>query len=126
MIIGVGVDIEAVKSFRDKSFQKDHRFFERVFSESELKYCKKFSDSSPRLAARFCAKEAAVKAASSVAKLTISDVEVGLKKNGAPYLQARTARPEVKKLFQKYHFHLSLSHTTQKAAAFVVLEKKQR
>src|SRR5438874_185482 len=110
MIIGVGVDIESIDSFQKKSFKKDQRFFRRIFSNEELKYCKKFIDFSSRLTARFCAKEAAIKAASSIAKLVVSDVEVGIHKNGAPFLQSRSNRPEVKKLFQKYKFHLSLSH----------------
>src|SRR5262245_3319751 len=126
MIVGIGVDIESVDSFRKKNFKKDQRFFVRIFSGDELKYCKKFNDSAPRLTARFCAKEATIKAASPVAKLVVSDVEVGIKENGAPFLQPRSNRPEVKKLFQKYKFHLSLSHTNGKAAAFVVMEQKER
>jgi holo-[acyl-carrier protein] synthase len=124
MVLGVGVDIESVKPFREKKWPKDARFLSRVFSDGEIRYCRKFADPAPHYAARFCAKEALVKAAGSIVQLFVSDMEVVKKKNGAPGYRARSSRGPVKTFFKTHSIHLSMSHTKDQAVAFAVLEAK--
>ena len=56
--MAIGVDIEDIERFKGKS----EEFLHRVFTDLELEYCLKFSKPESHLAARFCAKEAVVKA----------------------------------------------------------------
>jgi phosphopantetheine--protein transferase-like protein len=125
-IVGVGIDLEPVESFRARPWSKRKKFYERIFSKSEIKYCRSFRDSAQRFAARFCAKEALVKAAVSVTSLLTTDVEVARRPNGAPYLKARSKRPAVRKFFLQYETHLSMTHSKQQAAAIVLLVQRGR
>lgn len=56
----LGVDIEDNSRFIDK--KDDTKFLERIFTKSELDYCLSKKDYSAHLCARFCAKEATIKA----------------------------------------------------------------
>jgi holo-[acyl-carrier protein] synthase len=76
-------------------------------------------------AARFAAKEAALKALQTGWRGGISwqDVEVSARESGAPYL---IFTGHVLKVFEKFGAtatHLSMSHTTQHAIAQVILER---
>jgi holo-[acyl-carrier protein] synthase len=122
--VGVGVDLEEVGPFRKKHPVRDGRFLRRVFSRAELAYCREFRDPAPRLAARFCAKEALIKAAAPHARLLISDAEVAHEDSGRPFLKARSARAEVLRFFRTHDTLVSLSHKDRLAIAFVVVLSK--
>ena len=121
----VGVDLEPVASFRGKPIATHRRFYARIFSAGELSECARRKDPYPGLTARFCAKEAMVKACSPIARTYVTDFQV--EKSGLrPILAARRARPALRKLFAEYDIELSLSHTQEQAVAFVVVAKKGR
>jgi holo-[acyl-carrier protein] synthase len=61
-VVGVGIDLTHVSEVRDSIRIFGDRYLYRVFTERELADCRTSSDPVPRLAARFAAKEAAVKA----------------------------------------------------------------
>jgi holo-[acyl-carrier protein] synthase len=76
-------------------------------------------------AARFAAKEAALKALQTGWRGGISwqDVEISSRESGAPFL---IFSGEVLKIFEKFgatSTHLSISHTSEHAIAQVVLER---
>lgn len=125
-IVGIGVDAEPVASFRRAASSHRERLYTRIFSASELKYCQAFRDPAPHLAARFCAKEAFVKAGRKVSDIRVTDVEVSRTPDGAPFIVPRSKRKEVLSLFKGMTAHLSLSHTDDLAIAFVILTKKPR
>ena len=112
-----GVDIEDISRFVDK----DELFLHRIFTKNELNYCAKFKNPAPHLAARFCAKEAVVKATSEITTKTIpySKIEILNYENGAPYVNCDILE------LKNYKISLSLSHEKQKAVAFVVVVKEQ-
>ena len=56
--MAVGVDIEDISRFKDKS----EEFIKRIFTDLEQEYCYKFSKPESHFAVRFCAKEAVIKA----------------------------------------------------------------
>ena len=60
--MNIGCDIEKISRFKGKTREKDEKFLNRLFTPSELEYC--FSKAKPEesLCARFCAKEAYIKA----------------------------------------------------------------
>lgn len=102
------------------------RFAERVFTSAEREYCDSRGVVAPQhYAARFAAKEAALKALQTGWRGGISwqDVEVSAKENGAPYL---IFSGQVQKIFAGFGAtatHLSMSHTSEHAIAQVVLER---
>jgi len=62
VIVGFGVDIAEVDRLEDAITRRGRAFIERVFTPLEIAYCERFRYSAERYAARFAAKEAAMKA----------------------------------------------------------------
>ena len=61
-IIGIGIDIEEVARVEALLRRYGDRFVERIFTNAEAAYCRKRRAPAPHFAARFSAKEAAMKA----------------------------------------------------------------
>ena len=116
-MITTGIDIEDISRFENKTLEKDKKFLDRIYTKDELDYCFKFSNPASRLAARYCAKEAVVKALSNLYSKTISynKIEVVKKTNGS--VGVNILIDELK----KYNYSLSISHDKTKAVAFVVV-----
>lgn len=125
-LAGIGTDIESVETFRLKPYKKNKRFYERVFSITEIEYCLKFKDPYPRFAARFCAKEAMVKATDGVRKSFITEFEVKKSASGRPIVGPRKKSAGLDSFFLNYSCELSISHTDHMALAFVVVTEKNR
>lgn len=113
-MLKIGVDIEDVSRFENK----DPKFLFRIFTQNELEYCFNNKNPHPHLCARFCAKEAVVKALSSVYPKTIpyNKIEILKHQNGEPYINILIDE------LKNYNFSLSISHEKEKAVAFVVVE----
>jgi holo-[acyl-carrier protein] synthase len=125
MIFSIGIDIIEVARVREVLIRTP-RFAERVFTEQERAYCdSRGVVAAQHYAARFAAKEAALKAFQTGWRGGISwqDIEIAAKDSGAPFLIFYGV---VRELFDKSGAttaHLSLSHTTEHAIAQVLLEK---
>lgn len=125
MIVSIGIDIIEVARIREVLLRTP-RFRERVFTPGERAYCdSRGAVAAQHYAARFAAKEAALKALQTGWRGGISwqDVEVASRDSGAPYL---ILHGMVKELFDKSGAtatHLSLSHTSEYAIAEVILER---
>jgi len=123
LIVSIGIDITEVGRIREVLLRTP-RFATRVFTEAERAYCdSRGAVAAQHYAARFAAKEAALKALQTGWRGGISwqDVEVVSKESGAPYL---IFRGEVLSVFERLgatSSHLSISHTTEHAIAQVVL-----
>ena len=78
MAVGVGVDIIEVKRVEEVIRKRGERFLERVFTPHEIAYCRQRRHPWPSFAARFAAKEAALKALGTgwARGVTWKDVEV--------------------------------------------------
>lgn len=61
-IIGVGIDATEISRIADSIERWGDRFVHRVFTPGEIAYCRRKRDSASSFAARFAAKEAAMKA----------------------------------------------------------------
>lgn len=87
-IKGVGVDLVQISRLRQVVERWRHRFLGRVFTEGELAYCLQRRDPIPHLAARFAAKEAALKALGTGLSMGIRwrDLEVHRARGAAPAL----------------------------------------
>ena len=105
--------------------QRTPRFRERVFTAAEQAYCdSRGAVADQHYAARYAAKEAALKALQTGWRGGISwhDVEVSSLESGAPVI---TFSGEARKLFEASGasaVHLSISHTSEHAIAEVILE----
>jgi holo-[acyl-carrier protein] synthase len=115
MIIGIGIDLIEVGRIR-RAIERNERFVDRVFTESEIKYSEGKKSRFEHLAARFAVKEAFFKAIGQ--RIAWADVETRNLESGQPQV-ALLAKNE-------YGFtrsHVTISHTAEYATAVVVLEK---
>lgn len=122
MIDAVGVDIADVARIRKALERWGDTFVERTFSGREAGYCRKHRDEAIRFAARFAAKEAFVKCMGSSRGLPWNEIELLNDRSGKPRIEVsdRIRRKlDARKVRQ---VHVSVSHTTECAVAFVVFE----
>ena len=127
MIVGTGVDIAEVARIRDAVGRFGERFLKRVFTPEEVRYCTSKANTEERLAARFAAKEAAMKAIGTGLRhgVTWQDVEVVRHLGGRPGLRLSGKAAEFAAALGCQRIHLSLSHTEDQAIAHVILEGEE-
>ena len=109
-----------------ETIERTPRFAERVFTNAERAYCEsRGAAAAQHYAARFAAKEAALKALQTGWSGGISwqDVEVSTKVSGAPMILFHGRARELYEQTGATAAHLSIAHTTEHAIAEVVLEK---
>jgi holo-[acyl-carrier protein] synthase len=126
VIVSIGIDIIEVARIREVLIRTP-RFAERVFTAAERAYCdSRGVVAAQHYAARFAAKEAALKALQTGWRGGIGwqDVEVAARESGAPYLIFTGQVLEVFEKFGATATHLSMSHTSEHAISQVVLERK--
>jgi len=124
MIVGTGVDISEVDRIAAAVKRFGDRFFQRVFTPAEIRYCMAKPNAAERLAARFAAKEAGMKAIGTGLRhgITWQDVEVVRLPGQRPMLQFHGKAAEFAARLGCKRTHLSLSHTKEQAIAYVILE----
>ena len=92
----------------------------RLFTEGERAYGARFADPAPRLAARFAAKEAAMKALGvGLGAFPFRDVEVANAPSGAPFLRVSGAAAALAAQRGVEDFRVSITHTDRTAEAVV-------
>lgn len=124
MIKGIGVDIIEIKRIKAAA-QKRPRLLERIFTQEELRYCLAKDNPWPSLAARFAAKEAAMKAMGvGLGAFPWQNIEVVKEDDHAPFLKLSGKGLSFAKKQGITHWHLSLSHSNSEAVAFVIAERR--
>ncbi len=78
---GIGVDLAQITRMRGIVERWDERFLRRVFTESEIAYCRRRRDPIPHLAARFAAKEATLKALGTGLSMGVSWREMEVRRD---------------------------------------------
>lgn len=122
MILGVGVDLCPVERMEGILSRHGELFTHRVFTETEMRYASRFAVRGERLAARFAAKEATIKALGGPLGLRWRDMEISIEESGAPRLELHGgARAHADALGVRRAW-VSLSHAGGMAVAMVVLE----
>ncbi len=116
MIIGVGVDIVKIKKLRTAVKRWGNDFLKRVFDDEELNKISRGKMYYQRLAGRFAAKEAIIKALSKEEPLSLKDIIILNRPSGAPFC--------VFKKRKELNIFLSISHIEDYAVACAVAEKK--
>ena len=124
MIVGTGIDIAEVPRIAAAIERHGERFLRRVFTEGEIAYCDSKANRIERYAARFAAKEAAMKALGTGWNHGVRwrDVEVRRQPGGRPTMAFHGRAAEFAAKLGAAHVALSLSHTAEQAIAQVILE----
>ena len=123
-IVGTGVDICEVERIRATIDRFGQRFLKRVFTPSEREYCESKRNRIERYAARFAAKEAAMKAIGTGLRrgVTWQDFEVGREPGGRPTITLRGKAADFGTKLGTKRISLSITHTAEIALAQVILE----
>ncbi|MBV8053462.1 MAG: holo-[acyl-carrier-protein] synthase [Acidobacteriaceae bacterium] len=124
MIVGTGIDIAEVPRIAKSIERFGDRFLQRVFTAGEIRYCDSKANRVERYAARFAAKEAAMKAIGTGWNFGVTwrDVEVSRLPGGRPTINFHGKAAEFASKLGARNVALSISHTEEIAIAQVILE----
>ena len=124
MICGIGIDIQDVEAFAASVGESGDDYLRRVFTPAEIAYCEGTSNTMETYAARFAAKEAAMKAlGTGWDGVDWQDFEILNEPSGQPRL--RLSGNAAKILVERgiTSSWVSLSHVRDYAVAQVVFEQ---
>lgn len=124
MIVGTGIDIAEVPRVGAAIERFGDRFLRRIFTDAERKYCDSKANRIERYAARFAAKEAAMKALGTGWNHGVGwrDIEVHRPPGSRPTLRFHGVAAQFAARLGTSNISLSLSHTPEQAIASVILE----
>jgi len=124
MILGIGTDLAEVHRIEQSVSRFGDRFLKRVYSIRERQYALSKANSAERLAARFAAKEAGMKAVGTGWNQGVSwqDFEVVNESSGRPTLNLTGMARQIADRMGVRRITISLTHTTEIAFAIVILE----
>ncbi|KPL00245.1 MAG: hypothetical protein AMJ91_05085 [candidate division Zixibacteria bacterium SM23_73_3] len=120
MLVGLGVDMVEVGRIKKALDRWGERFLRRIFTSQERSYCKRKAHPEQSLAARFAAKEAALKAIGTGLSGGIrwTDVEIANDQKGKPEMRLGE---KITQRIGKKKILISISHTREFAIAFAIL-----
>jgi len=121
MIRGVGTDVVELDHFADVVDRSKPGFLDYLFTAAEIEYCERLKNRMASYAAIFAAKEAFLKALHTglAPGMRWTDVELVHAKSGAPSVVVHRGCVD---LLGSGTAHVSLTHSTRRAAAVVVIE----
>jgi len=124
MIVGTGIDIAEVPRIRQSIERFGDRFLQRIYTPGEIRYCDSKANRAERYAARFAAKEAAMKALGTGWNHGVRwrDCEVVRQPGGRPSIAFHGKAAEFAARLGVKNAALSLTHTAEQAMAQVILE----
>jgi holo-[acyl-carrier protein] synthase len=124
MIVGTGIDIAEVPRIRQAIERFGDRFLNRIYTEGERRYCDSKANRVERYAARFAAKEAAMKALGTGWNHGVrwQDCETVRMPGGRPTMAFHGKANEFAAKLGVKNAALSISHTAEQAIAQVILE----
>ena len=119
-MIGIGIDTVEVDRFR-RALQKRPGIADRLFTPAEQAYGRRARDPAQRLAARFAAKEAVMKALGvGLGAFAFRDVEVVKAPSGAPSIRLTGKAAELADRRGVTDWRISLTHSDLVAEAIAV------
>jgi holo-[acyl-carrier protein] synthase len=124
MIVGVGIDLAEVPRIEAAISRHGRAFLERVFTDKEIRYCESHRERFARYAARFAAKEAAMKALGTGWRRGVRwrEIEVTNAPGGRPSLRLEgVARQFAERLGVK-QISITITHSGSLAIAQVIFE----
>ena len=126
-IIGTGIDVIEVARIERALTNPvtGERFRNRVFTGGEITYCESRGKARYQsYAARFAAKEAAMKAMGTGWNRNVgwSEIEVVRERGKAPTIALHGKSADFARRKNIAHFHLSITHTASQAVAHTIAE----
>jgi holo-[acyl-carrier protein] synthase len=124
MIVGLGLDISEIDRIEAAINRHGAAFLERLYTPAEVSYCERHKNRFERYAARFAAKEAAMKALGPGWSRGVRwrDIEVVREPSGKPTLRLAGAAREIANGLGVKHISLSITHSGNLALAHVIFE----
>lgn len=120
MIRGVGIDLVEIDRFR-RTLERRPSLIERLFTEGERDYALQRNDPTERFAARFAAKEAALKSmGAGIGAADWHELEVVRNEEGRPSLKVTGRAAALAETLGIVGFELSITHTGSLAQAEVI------
>jgi holo-[acyl-carrier protein] synthase len=125
MIFGTGLDIVEIDRIRKSLEKYSERFEEKVFTQTEIDYCRAQADPARHFAGRFAVKEAVSKCLGTGISGGIAwkDIEVTQKESGQPILNLTQKTKELFDHHKLNAIHISISHARDYAIANAIAEK---
>jgi holo-[acyl-carrier protein] synthase len=118
MPLRVGIDLVRVSTIEEALAEHGERYLQRVYTAGEREYC---AGNPLRLAARFAAKEAALKVLAPDRDTAVPWPEIEVVRTGAaPLLRLHGRAADLARDAGLAHFALSFTHEAEYAAAVVV------
>jgi holo-[acyl-carrier protein] synthase len=124
MIVGIGIDLIEIQRIRDVHARHQERFIDRILTAAEKEYVLKHADPGARLAGRWAAKEAALKALGTglAEGLSWREIEIFPDLRGKPALFLHGKALQRAKELEAAVFHVTITHSNELAMAQVILE----
>jgi holo-[acyl-carrier protein] synthase len=124
MILGIGSDLAEVERIGKSVERFGERFLTRIYTAQERAYAMRKANWAERLAARFAAKEAGMKAIGTGLTSGVSwqHFEVANEPSGRPTLHLHGVALQVANAMGVKRISVSLTHTKTIAMAVVILE----
>lgn len=124
MIVGLGLDIAEVDRIKEAIARHGAAFLERLFTPAEVSYCERHKNRYERYAARFAAKEAAMKALGTGWSQGVRwrDIEVAREPSGKPTLHLEGEARQIADRMGVKNISLSITHSGNLALAQVIFE----
>ena len=121
-IIGTGIDATDIRRIAESIERWGDRFLTRVFTDNEVAYCRRRRDSASSFAARFAAKEAAMKALGTGHSRGVfwTGIEV-VRRHGPPRLHFHGGAAARMTQMGATGSFLTLTHSRELAIAHVML-----
>lgn len=118
-IKGLGNDIIEVNRIEEVLERHGQKFLDKLFTPKEQAYCAQYRDHARRLAGRFAAKEAIVKALGTGFSPHVAwrDIEILNDREGKPYV---ILSQRVKEHFNHPRLYISISHCRAYATAVAI------
>jgi holo-[acyl-carrier protein] synthase len=124
VIVGLGLDIAEVDRIADALTRHGAAMLERLYTPREVAYCESHKQKFERYAARFAAKEAAMKALGTgwTHGVRWRDIEVANTRAGKPTLQLEGAARQIADSMGVKNISVSITHSGNLAIAQVIFE----
>jgi len=124
VIVGLGIDLAEVDRIRKAIERHGRRFTDRIYTVADIACVERKANRYERYAARFAAKEAAMKAIGTGWRRGVrwQDFEVANLPTGRPTLQFHGVAAQIADSLGVRNVALSLTHTAEQGLAIVILE----
>jgi holo-[acyl-carrier protein] synthase len=124
MIKGIGTDLIELDRIARVYFVYRDRLLNRIFTDRERSYFEKWSDPVPRVAGRFAAKEAVMKALGTgwADGVRWRDIEVTRQSSGKPEVVLHGRCREIFDSLGATRIHCTITHSRDYAMAVVMFE----